>query len=62
MDLEKVIHQSIHEMQEVIETEEFSSKVDKDATVAFMVEYSKILLSNYHAELSSMLESHGIKI
>lgn len=50
------------EMLSFVQTKEFSEKVNNDATVAFICEYSKILLSNYHKELTSTLQSKGIDI
>lgn len=62
MDLEKITEKSIDEVYEVIQTEEFNSKVNGDAIVPLIIEYSKILLTNYHQELSAILKSKGIDI
>lgn len=62
MDFKELTNKSIDEMYEFMQTEEFTSKVDKDASVAMLIEYSKILLTNYHNELSSLLKSKGIDL
>ena len=62
MDFNNLIDRSMKEMLSFMQTEEFSEKVNNDATVAFIFEYSKILLSNYHKELTSTLQSKGIEI
>ncbi len=62
MDFKKLTSKSIDEMCELMKTEEFERTYDKDATVAFITEYSKILLTNYHNELSSLLKSKGIEL
>lgn len=62
MDFNNLIDRSMKEMLSFMQTEEFSEKVNNDATVAFICEYSKILLSNYHKELTSALQSKGIDI
>lgn len=62
MDIDKLTNKTMDEMIEFLKTEEFASKVNEDATVAFVIEYSRILLSNYHDELSSKLKAHGIEI
>lgn len=62
MDFDKLIDKTLDEMDKFMKTKEFTSKVNKDATTAFIVEYSRILLSNYHGELSARLKSHGVEI
>lgn len=62
MDIDKLTNKTIDEMLKFMKTEEFKSKVDKDDTAAFVIEYSRILLSNYHNELSSKLKAHDIEI
>lgn len=62
MDFKELTNKSIDEMYEFMQTEEFTSKVDKDTSVAMLIEYSKILLTNYHNELSSLLKSKGIDL
>lgn len=62
MDIDKLTNKTMDEMIELMKTEEFKSKVNKDATAAYVSEYSRILLANYHNELSSKLKAHGIEI
>ena len=62
MDIESLVNKSLNEMIEFMKTDCFANLVKGDATVATIVEYSRILLSNYHAELKECLKSEGIDI
>jgi hypothetical protein len=62
MDFDKIIDNSTDEMLELMKTDEFKNRVDKDATIPFVIDYVKISMKNYHKELAKILASKGIDV